>query len=253
MKPRVSDYRLNAFVDGELPAADAALVAEAVAADPALARRVLRLHQMKGALAGLGEERALPPMPPVPPVPTPGRVRRGRLPALSAAAALVALALLMLASAPVSAPSEAAPEPPRLVQHDRWLAVSPADALALDLPDAWQWMAPIMQASRLQLVHLARLEAETHFGFKGPNACRVSLFVTQSDAPAQALSLTLSDAVQQAHWQVHGLTFQMVARDMAPARFATVATGLHEGSEAHAGTPEMRLALMQSARLPCLT
>ena len=250
MRPPVSDYHLNAFVDGELPAADAARVAEAVAADPALARRVLRLHQMKGALAGLGEERALPPMPPML---VPERTGRGRLQALSAAAALMALALLMLASAPVSAPPVAASEPPRLVQHDRWLAVSPADAVALDLPDAWQWMAPIMQASRLQLVHLARLEAETHFGFKGPNACRVSLFVTESDAPAQALSLTLSDAVQQARWQVHGLTFQMVARDMAPARFATVATGLHEGSEAHVGTPEMRLALMQSARLPCLT
>jgi anti-sigma factor RsiW len=249
---------LSAFVDGELPPHEAARVAEAIAASPALAQRAARLHQMKAALAGYGADLPLPDMPHLPP--RSGRaisaLRLGKLVALGSVAALCAVLILgvMPVSAPVSAPvavlEPAAPALPALALHDDWLA-APPQAVTPDFPAEFGWMQAAARASGLQLVHQRADLGQTHLGFKGPNACRLSLLVSDTGGREQPLRLTLSDSVQYATWQRQGVTFEMVARDMATARFATVAAGLYQGSKDHGADGALHIALLQSARLPC--
>lgn len=245
MKTRVFDRQINAFVDGELSPADAALVAEAIAADPVLAQRVLRLHRMKAALAAYGDDLPLPS--------TPEPVRAYRRPrrklALCGAAAVAIFVLLGVV--PTHTPEPRATHWPILAQHDLWLhGVTAAEAMLF--PEGFAWMEAVISTSGLQLVHADIRPEATHLGFKGPNACRLSLFITPADKPEASLHLNLTESVQHAQWQVEGFAFEMIARDMAIARFATVATGLHQGSVAHGTVADLRIALLQSARLPCL-
>ncbi len=248
---------LSAFVDGELPAHEAARVAEAIAASPVLAQRVARLHQMKAALAGYGADLPLPDMPHLPPRSVRvSPLRRGKLVAQGSVAALFAVLVFGVApvSAPVSVPVaalETVAPAPALALHDGWLA-APPQALVLEFPAEFGWMQDATRASGLQLVHQSADPGQIHLGFKGPNACRLSLFVSEVSAPEHPLRLTVSDSVQYAIWQRNGLTFEMVARDMATARFVTVATGLHQGSKDHGADGALHIALVQSARLPCL-
>lgn len=250
MKGQVSDIHLNALVDGELSPAEAAWVTETVAADPDLARRVVRLRKMKAALADFGGDLPLPDMP-QPPVPKPSLPRRPSWRQLALAASVAAAGLLALVAWPSSVPQRSGDAPPRLAQHDQWLAAT-GETLALDLPRGFEWMSEVTGASGLQLVHRHRHDEAEHLGFKGPNACRLSLFVAQVDMPDEPLRLMLSESVQHAQWQMRGFAFEMIARDMAPARFATVATGLHRGSHELDDSSGLHVALLESARLPCL-
>ncbi len=244
MKATITPYQLNAFVDGELPADEAALVATAIASDPELAQRAAQLHRMKAVLGSFVSDMPLPEAPQA--IPRQRRAWRK----LAACASIAAMALL-LASTPISIPESAPAELNRLAQHDRWLSgAGPVDGIAL--PAGAEWIEPVMRASGLQLVHLEQGQEATHFGFKGPNACRLSLFITAAEMPSAPLWMALSADIQQARWHSGGYSFEMIARDMAMTRFATVATGLQQGSDRHEKDQGMRLALIQSARLPCL-
>ncbi len=244
MTTTITQCQLNAFVDGELPAAEAAQVAAAIAADPELAQSAARLHRIKAALGSACADLPLPA--------TPQPARRGSFaPArLAACFGLAAMVLLLVASVPGSAPNLPVRELPRLAHHDQWLAHAGAQT-ELALPAGAEWMEPVMSASGLQLVHYEQGPERTHFGFKGPNACRLSLFVSAPDRIVASLQMALSDEIQHAHWHSGGYAFEMIARDMATARFATVAAGLQQGSRAHEDDAGLRVALLQSARLPC--
>ncbi|NYS24612.1 hypothetical protein HUK65_06370 [Rhodobacteraceae bacterium 2376] len=244
----VGDAQLNAFVDGELASAEAAQVAQAIAEDPALARRAAHLHQMKAALAGYGANLPLPDLPRGKTAPAAPPRRKAMRAMMAAALALVGLLGLTSISSPP--PEGADPGTPLLALHDQWLQQDGA-APGLALPDGYGWIAPVMQASGLQLVTVQQDARGTHLGFKGPNACRLSLRMTPGQ-DATPLALTLAEDIQHAHWQAGGLAFEMLARDMALPRFATVATGLHQGSRALGGDAALRIALIESARLPCL-
>jgi len=236
---------LNAFVDGELTPPEAARVAEAVAADPALAQKVARLHALKAALAGFAEDR---PLPQVAPVKRPRGLGWRKRVGLAAVAALVALTFGAL---PRAMPPADEGVSPRMHLHDQWLQ-DRAGVAPVAMPDAFDWLQSVTGASQLQLVH-HRIDAEgAHFGFRGSNACRLSLFITAAEGADQPIRLLLTDAVQHATWQAGGLSFEMIARDMAPARFASVASGLEQGSAARAAPSPQHIALVQSARLPCM-
>ncbi|MGY6697007.1 MAG: anti-sigma factor family protein [Roseinatronobacter sp.] len=244
MSVGISEEKLNAFVDGELSPAEAAQVAAMIADDARIAHRVLRLHQMKAALAGFADAVQLPPMPE-------DRARRPSLlrkaASLGAAAAFVIAVLIPI---PTSGPGLPTLSDTSLALHDTWLALG-NDAGLWSLPVGFEWIEPVMRTSRLELVYAREGEALQHLGFKGANACRLSLFVSVTDPSEKPLRLTLSDDRQHAIWQTGGFAFEMVARDMAPARFATVATGLREGSGRHGTVASLHLALSQSATLPC--
>ncbi len=65
------------------------------------------------------------------------------------------------------------------------------------------------------------------------------------------LRQALTEQVQHAQWYIGTLAFDMIARDMAPVRFATVATALYHGSQDHAADEALQIAFLQAARLPC--
>lgn len=258
MGARVSDPQMNAFVDGELPPSEATRIAEAIATDPALARRVATLYRIKAGVAGIGDALPVPQLEPRP-QPAPGRAatrRRGAAAALLGAGAVAAAAALWLVAVPQhlpapSPPAQPAPDAGAMAWHDHWLA-TPAPRTPLDLPETAQWMAPILQASGLQLVHVAQRDRIAHLGFRGPNSCQVSLVIAPTDSPDAPLHMTLAQDVQRAHWQAGGVAFDLVARDMAQARFATLASGLSQAGQDREADTTMRIALVQSARLRCL-
>jgi len=247
MKPQVCDLLLNAFADGEVSSSEAARIAAVIATDPATAQRVAYLHQLKAALSAIPETIVLPePSKPDAHVKAKGDLRTVR--------ALVSGLVLLIAlfwSAPVSGPSHQDPNLWLLAYHDQWALNDGALNDAFVLPKALDWLHPPMQASGLQLVYSNQNGARQHLGFKGVNACRLSLFISQSAGPASALYLSLTPQVQHAHWQTGTTEFEMLARDMAPARFATIATSLHRESREHIADAAFQMALLQAARLPC--
>lgn len=253
MGARITDEHLNAYVDGELAPQDAARVTLAITSDRTISQRVVRLQQLKAAVAGFAEAEALPDLPA-------HRHRPDRRPVWWIAAGLAGIAA-MLATLDLSVSSldkasrEAAIQtaniaPAFMTLHDQWVA-QPQDTAGFDLPDEFSWMAPVILSSNLQLLHLARSEGTLHLGFKGPNACRISIFVSDFEGVDDGLRMDISDRIQRATWQIGPLGFEMIARDMAPARFATVAAGLHQNSRTFAADPQMQLALSQAAQLPC--
>lgn len=244
MKPQVSDLDLNAFADGELPPTQAAQIAAIVASDPAIARRVAHLHQMKAALSAMQDDL----LPPAPPMPKPKAQRRYQ--GASALAAGCALLLAVFWSSPVTLPAQQDTHLPRMAQHDHWVSQGAARA-DFGLPASFAWLDPLMQASGLQLVHHTQTDTLQHFGFKGANDCRLSLFVSSKVGPASPLHLSLTEQVQHARWHIGTHEFEMIARDMATPRFATVATSLHRGSQDHATEEALQVALLQAARLSC--
>jgi len=253
MSLQISDGDLNAFVDGELSPHEAVRVTLAIASDRAIAQRVARLHQMKAAIAGFADIATAPDIPQR--KPRRHAARRIALALVGAAAALAMLGLaaqILMQTAPGTANHTATNTAAQTIMahHDHWTA-QPQGTATPDLPDDFHWLAPVMQSSGLQLVHLAMPEGALHLGFKGPNACRISLFVTATERADSGLRMDISERTQHAQWQTGALAFEMIARDMAPARFATVATGLHQNSRTHAADPAMQFALLQAARLPC--
>lgn len=259
MDARITDEHLNAYVDGELAPKDAARVTLAITSDRTIAQRVVRLQQMKAAVAGLADADVLPNLPPLRARQKPGNTP-DRRPDWRIAVGLAGIAAI-LATLGLSIPNSdqalretaaqtASTAPAFLTLHDQWVA-QPDDTGSVALPDDFSWMAPVILSSNLQLVHQARAEGILHLGFKGPNACRISLFVSGVEGADDGVRMDISDRIQQATWQVASLGFEMIARDMAPARFATVAAGLHQSSRTLAAEPQMQFALLQAALLPC--
>lgn len=269
---------LNAYVDGELGAAEAAALAQRAACEPAMAGRIAALHQMKAALAMLGSEASPPPLPPpLPPPPlgaTAPRCRRGRLIAagalalVAAVAALMAVMIMPLAGPPVAAPSGTPAQQVRagdaetrdtvgdsaLARHDAWVAGYDPEAETLPAP---AWLEAPMQAAGLRLVYLAPIASgsgrdKLHHGFTGTRDCRLSLFEKETpQSGLGALRLSLETALLRAEWQVQGRRYTMLARDMNRERFTAIATALHDVSDARAPAGAMLLAGLEASRLPC--
>lgn len=244
MKTEVSELVLNAFVDGELPPADAARIAAVVASNPLIAQRVAYLHQMKAALSTMPDNLVLPASE------LPIRGTKPNFRAARAFAAVCVLLLVVLWSTSADGPAQQGGKLPLMAQHDTWVSHG-AERDDVVLPESFAWLRPLMHASGLRLVHYSQESTLQHFGFKGLNSCRLSLFVTTQAGAVSPLQLSLTDQVQHAQWQLDNAAFQMIARDMAPARFATVATSLHRDSRNHAADEAFQIALLQAARLPC--
>lgn len=244
MSSEVAELELNAFVDGELSPTKAAQVAAVIATDPKIAQRVARLHKMKAALSGLADDLSLPDLPRT----IPARVSAWCIPI--GLSSVVAVLIVLLWSGPALGPVRQDTELPRIARHDNW-AVLDTTNVRLELPKGFDWLDPVMRASGLQLVHRARAGDVKQLGFKGPNGCRISLFVAEKRTPDSPLRLNLSEHVQHAHWRIGSIEFEMIARDMAPARFATVATSLHRNSRDHTSDDALHIALVEAARLRC--
>ena len=270
----VGDEALNAYVDGELSSQEAAALARRAALDPAIAARIALLYQLKAGVAALADTLA-PGEPPevAPPLPerapdSPARrlawLRSGR--ALAAAVAVLALAAGWLGGMSLGGPAREAlvsppvmPEHPFVAGHDAW-----SQALERDtgMPLAPEWLAGVMQATGLQLVHAAPAPAPTpvpvdgapvtHYAFVGSNDCRLSLF--EQPLPGEvdmALHVVVDDNLLVARWQMRGFGYTVIARAMDRDRFITIAAAVLDVTRARQPAGEAILASLRAARQRC--
>ena len=253
-RPPVDDVELNAYVDGELPPAQAASLGRRAARDPDLALRIARLHRLKAAVAGTFDAAAnrLARLPAPQPAARPARVRARRRWQPAALAAALVLGIAVGGAAMLRQPSPA-PDP-AVALHDAW-AGSDAQGTA----EAPVWLTSVIEATGLRLARSAPLRSDglptgMHYAFVGSNDCRLSLFEMQAaEHPDTALTLQVQGDLRSARWQVEGRTYLVVARNMDAARFATIAAALGDAAASRTAPDAERLALLNAARQRCLS
>lgn len=268
----VGDETLNAYVDGELCCQEAAALARRAAMDPAIAARIALLHQLKAGVAALADTLA-PGEPPevAPPLPRSavhglaGR-QSGRVLAGLAAVLVLALAAGWLGGIPSGGPAEAPVSRPAMAEHpfvaghDAW---SRALERSAEMPVAPEWLAGVMQATGLQLVHAAPAPAQApapadgapvmHYAFVGSNDCRLSLF--EQPLPGEvdmALHIVVADDLLMARWQMRGFGYTVIARAMDRDRFTTIAAAVLDVTRARQPAGEAILASLRAARQRCM-
>lgn len=243
--PRWED--LNAYVDGALPPARRLEIERAAAAEPRVAAEIERLRAMKTGLAeGLAQGLAetSPPLPALP--------ASRRLPHWAAAAAALLIAALL---AFTLLPGEAGRDDwlrQAEASHREWLAVEPDLATAAVLPASLAGTPATFDLSLAGLtLAVAHREGEGHYlGWVGSRGCRLGLWIgpAPTDLPA-ALARADRDGLLLATWRSDARAFALMAGDMDPRRFATLARLLELRTRAD-GTQVARDA--ESLTLPCL-
>lgn len=254
----VPEALLNAYVDGALDPQTAAALAERALAEPALAARIARLHGLKAGVAGLVA--ALPPAPPLPsgPLRDPKRRIRAVRMLIGAATAGGALAAGLTATAfllplqpspdPASAALSAITEIDLAARHDAWARTSGGNA-----PQAPGWLTDAMATAGLNLVHAAPLadDSGTHLAFIGRNDCRISLFERPGPGRVGPPEHLGTDGLMRAEWHSGQSGFTLIARDMNPQRFETIAMALAAASTRRDAPAPALLAALSAARQPC--
>jgi anti-sigma factor RsiW len=243
---------LNAYVDGELDAADAARVACAVAENPVVARQVSALSRLRLAVAGSVE------MPPLS-VPTQGGVLRARIPAIAAS---IAFAFFIAGSVLLSGLFDRDLRAGWLAEawrlHHGWpvaglAAGGPAFQFA-DYADAVPGAyVPDLTASLLTVAHatvrpFSGGRRALVVGYRGTRGCKVSLVMFRG---AQALSETIEDfhdGRNQAYaWRAGRLGYVILSDSMDTARFRELAASVRTTSRRHLPFDhETQLALRKS-------
>lgn len=262
---------LNAYVDGELSAAEAAGVARALADDRALANRVAGLARLKATVQdmvqGMGEAADIT---------LPAPRRRHWRPAAIAASLALALAIGLAAS---FMPGQGPDRPAWVVQaragHEAWNmdedrpgAVPVTGGVVLAAlgqlgPDGYlKAYLPDLSAARLTLTHLATVSLldgrgeALHAGYRGTRGCKVSLLIL-ADGAALPKALTRYDdrALRTYAWQTGEHGYLLVAEGMDEARLAMIAETVHQATLEHSPFDvETRTALRESRERskPCL-
>ncbi|HHX88280.1 MAG TPA: hypothetical protein GX700_00685, partial [Paracoccus sp.] len=155
-----------------------------------------------------------------------------------------------------------APEDPFVAGHDAWAQALERSA---GMPVAPEWLAGVMQATGLQLVHAAPAAAAAtsapvpadgapvmHYAFVGSNDCRLSLF--EQPLPAEvdmALHVVVADNLLVARWQMPGFGYTVIARAMDRDRFITIAAAVLDVTRARQPAGETLLASLRAARQRC--
>ena len=255
---------LNAYVDGELPPAEAARVAKALADDRSLARAAATLAQLKAAVHESCPE---------PEIEVSAVRPRRAAPRAALAACLVGLLALGVAALWMPFGDEAAP-PPWLdtawSAHTVWAEGSALSASTG--PGAGQVLAafsrlgpkaylPDLTAAKLTLGRvapalLAGPELEVlHLGYTGTRGCRVSLFILAGGGDLPQVFSQFGDGPRQSYaWRSASHGYLLMADGMDRSRLNLIARTLHEATRVHTPLgPEARTALSASreASPPC--
>lgn len=249
--------QINAYVDGELPAPQAARIADAAAEDDELARQIAALTHMKHAVSA---EFGAPPQRPSR---RPARRRRHAVGMGLAATFLVAVCTLALGLVLTMDWQEdkthwadiAAAKHAELSEQSQSGSDSGALLLA-SLPRLGPAaFVPDLSAAKLRIGGVASLDdfAEGRavaIGYYGTRGCRLTVLVTDAE-------LGLSDKMQLLQrseprtygWRMGQLSYLVMASRMAPKRLATIAGSIH-WSSVRASKPddEIRTALRVSRR-----
>jgi hypothetical protein len=251
---------LNAYVDGELPPADAAAIAEAIARDRALAARAALLTSLKATVGECHEtinvKQALT------------RYHRGRRRLAWAAALLIGAFLISLFMIVDSrSPGGSSLLAARAV-HEQWVKAGPG----IPSPSAGERLktslrelgldayVPDLSAAKLRFAYLRRVPMTTgkglHIGYLGSNGCMVSLVVAPDAGDLEETLVLYDSARGPAYgWRVADYGYFLMGDRMAPARLSVIAEILLTATRERAviGEP-MLLALQRSreANPPCV-
>lgn len=248
---------LNAYVDRELGAADAAEVAAAIARDPSLAARVATLSRLKA------ETSATPAPEDVPLFAVP---RASRRPRSFWRPAAIAASIALLAAVGVGAWNMRAPVADPIaatVSAERaWLAgegqAAPASGLQVAVTQAAEGGLPDLSAADLKLVYLATDPAAegrrgVFAGYLGPRGCRLGLWIGRSGEEGPAARdlgpvrvRTWSDGPR-----AYALMSRTVDLDRLTRMSVAVADLIHAGQRPD---ERLRLALRDAAKAgaPCV-
>lgn len=251
--------KLNAYVDGELPPAEAADVASQVATDRGVAAAVATLTRLKATAAAAGIEGA------------PAAIAATRAPAARRWAMAAAAAVLMGVSGTWLLYGRDAPDA-RLAalieRHAAW--AEQASVETVDSSTAARVLVglgrlgvtaeiPDLSDAGLQLARVAVLDPTggttgLHIGYVGTRGCRVSLIVEPAVA-YHALAASRPDGAEIASWVVDGVAYTLLASGMHPPRFATIAASAEAATRSRVPAPaEIREALrgQRDASPPCV-
>lgn len=261
---RPSWEQLNAYVDGELSASDAAAVARALADDKTLAEAVATLSRLKATTQEGIEPFAL--------VPTRPRTRPWRRFAIAASVAAVLIVATMASLVPQMTPAPPAWLAGAWQVHDTWAqeevagppaAVDSGVVLATlhqfgpqtylpDLSDAR------LTLSRLVIVTMADMGGDAlHIGYLGNRGCQVSLILLPGggDLSADVVRYDRGNGRGYA-WRSGKRGYLLLAEGMDEARLALLAETLHRATlELRPFDPDTRTALRESRErsVPCLS
>lgn len=262
---RPSWEQLNAYVDGELSATDAAEVARALADDKTLAESVATLSQLKAATHESIEPFALTPIQLAP--------RSWRRVAIAASVT----AVLIVAAAATLLPWMSPANPPPWLAgawqvHDRWAQTEttnpPApvdsgivlatmhqigpDTYLPDLSDAR------LTLSHLDIVTLANSRGDVlHMGYLGNRGCQISLIVVPKIGELSAGLVRYDRGTGRGFtWRGGGRDYALLAEGMDEARLTLLAETLHRATERQSPfDSETRTALRESREksVPCMS
>jgi anti-sigma factor RsiW len=218
--------RLNALIDGELPPADHAALADRIAAGRDLAQAHATLARLKACIVETAAKT------PVGDIAIPHSPRRRRLlPAIGLATAAAA-ALLALA---VFYPAQRADQASRT-------EIAPLVTLAA-LP-----VAPVIPDLTIAGLNLVGGEVETSgqtavlvAAYRGPRGCRLELRVRPAGT-----AMTATVGTTRAAWTAGDLAYELVAFGMPAGRFAAVAAAAEASSRAGA-MPENTTRLREAS------
>ncbi len=259
---RPSWRTLNAYVDGELPAPEAAAVARALAHDRALAHQVASLTRLKATVQDEVEPIELA---------WPRPRRRIWRPAALAASLLLACALGLAAAL---APWREAGAPKLLAQaqtlHLAWTALEgrPATPVRAGVVLATlhrlgpQAYLPDLSAARLTLgwLQALRLPGDAgpalHVGYRGTRGCKISLLVVRGGAGLpEALARYDEAALTTYAWRSGAHGYLLTAEGMDENRLELIARTVQRASlERSPFDGKTRTALRRSRErsVPCL-
>ncbi len=241
MQHPISWERLNAYVDGELSAGEAAKIARAVMRDSQLAARVAELAQLKAASSSvrLCPDEALD-------LDLDG-IRPPRRRFAQAAAWLLLPAVMLLLAGLWFSPgfrntdSEIAQA---LAVHHQWLNTASSRSLrddsghflktSLDMLGIRAFI-PDLTSAHLEFAGIypvtrpgAALPQALHVGYLGPSGCKLSLLVTQRDTKDfSPLETVREDRETVYRWQIGQTGFLLLASHMDAARFEQIAQVLY--------------------------
>jgi hypothetical protein len=245
---------LNAYVDGELEPADAAVVMDAVAANPAIARELSALMRAKAALAESVEapEIALPRGPAARPV----AVRAALAAALVLGVALTAV--LRVAAPGISGPLDI---DWTVAAHNAWSstgqpAMRPVTGAGLTTVSSrvtGQAYIPDLTSARLYIAHVGRQTGGKSggaliVGYRGTRGCTVTLAVSQRlTGLSEEIRPVEASHIRGYAWRAGKFGYYVLAEGMSAARLKGIAYGIHEASLRHLPlTTETQSALARS-------
>lgn len=259
--------RLNAYIDGELTAEEAAIVARSIARDPGAAAAASSLSSLKAAL----QEQAATPddfelLPPEANDGKRGLWQAGNLVA-AAAVLVVCIAVAALYQWHGNAQQETAWHSLAAEIHQDWASTTADERPpSLTIPASGRLSAsevrlPDLSDTGLTPILLAPVEnldglTGYRVGYGGSRGCRLSLFVLQGKGslPPELAALRRGGP-QVLGWQQENATYLLMARGMAEARFGLIAETLQRlTADWQPLAPETRTALQVNRQesAPCL-